>query len=170
MTWLRIQCGITQGWRMCGLLCLGIVSGVMGCGSRYTTAEISGKVEYDGRPMVGGGQIMFVPLGQDDGKASVGEIRPDGTFSLTTYRKGDGAVLGEHRVEVWQETIVQYAQYKYERSDKGEKQILISPEKKLAAADVIPAYYCGPDSPLRHTVSDGDTNVMITLTPAVPAR
>jgi hypothetical protein len=155
--------GIAMTWRACGLLWLFMCIVVTGCGSRYTTAEISGKVEFDGRPMVGGGQIMFVPLREEDGKASVGEIRPDGTFSLTTYQKGDGAVLGEHRVEVWQETIVSYAQYKYERSDKGEKQILIAPEKKLAAADVIPAFYCGPESPLRYTVSDQKEDVTISL-------
>jgi len=158
--WTRCGCGM---WTLVVLLL------TAGCGgSNYPTAEVKGKVLYDGKPLVGGGQILFVPLAKE-GKASTGEILPDGSFSLTTYDAGDGAILGEHRVEIWQNPILKHAVYEYERSEKGEKQTLISPEERVPQKDVIPKEYMGPASPLRVTVEKNNEEITMTI-PRQPNR
>jgi hypothetical protein len=53
-------------------------------------------VTYKGKP-VPNGTINFVPAA---GPAATGEIGPDGSYALTTFRKGDGAVLGTHKVVI----------------------------------------------------------------------
>jgi hypothetical protein len=53
-------------------------------------------VTFNGKP-VPAGTIMFHP---DAGPAAVGVIGPDGTYTLTTMRPGDGAVVGSHRVTI----------------------------------------------------------------------
>ena len=44
---------------------------------------------------------MFQPFAEGDekrvGKAALGQMQPDGSFVLTTYDEGDGAVVGKHK-------------------------------------------------------------------------
>jgi hypothetical protein len=69
-----------------------------GCGSeRAKTASVKGTVTFRGKP-VPNGTVTFIPSGP--GPAATGEIQKDGSFTLTTYRPGDGAVLGTHKVIV----------------------------------------------------------------------
>lgn len=60
------------------------------------TAPVVGKVTYRGKP-VPTGTVMFTP---EEGPAATGNIAPDGTYRLTTYREGDGAVIGRHKVTI----------------------------------------------------------------------
>jgi hypothetical protein len=64
---------------------------------------VRGKVLLSNKPLPQGA-IMFAPLAQGEnasaGKAGVGRIQEDGTYTLTTYEKGDGAVVGEHWVTI----------------------------------------------------------------------
>jgi hypothetical protein len=81
------------------LLCV-----VTGCGeSPYVVAPVRGKVLLNNKPLPQGG-IMFAPIAQGEsanaGKTAVGRIQEDGTYTLTTYDKGDGAVVGEHWVTI----------------------------------------------------------------------
>jgi hypothetical protein len=76
----------------CLLVCL-----LAGCGeNRPKTAVVQGTVTYKGKP-VPNGSVNFVPA---EGPAATGEIGPDGSYRLTTFRKGDGAVLGTHKVVI----------------------------------------------------------------------
>lgn len=73
-----------------------------GCGQTSSatpllTVPVKGKVSYKGQPLTRG-TILFEPEGM--GKDGHGEVQPDGTFVLTTYKPGDGAVIGAHRVAV----------------------------------------------------------------------
>ena len=61
------------------------------------TSPVQGKVTYKGQPLTKG-RVIFEPDGK--GKEAFGDIQPDGTFVLTTYKKDDGAVLGNHRVSI----------------------------------------------------------------------
>lgn len=61
------------------------------------TVAIKGKITYMGQPL-SQGTIQFEP--EDSGREANGNIQPDGTFSLTTFREGDGAIPGTHRVAV----------------------------------------------------------------------
>jgi len=72
---------------------------VVGCGrgNLPETAPVSGTVTFMGKPLPGG-LVTFHPEGE--GNPAFGEIGADGTFSLTTYKPNDGAVLGKHIVTV----------------------------------------------------------------------
>src|SRR5262245_21976609 len=74
-----------------------LVALLVGCGGdRPRTAVVQGKVTFRGKP-VPNGTILFHPA---SGPTAQGEIRPDGTYRLTTFREGDGAVLGKHKVVI----------------------------------------------------------------------
>lgn len=57
---------------------------------------VTGKVIYNGKPLEFG-TVTFQP---SHGQPARGDIQPDGTFTLSTYRLNDGAVLGKHKVRV----------------------------------------------------------------------
>jgi hypothetical protein len=77
---------------------------VVGCGTGANVAPVSGIVNMDGKPLPGG-RIMFEPLasGEDKlvGKPAYAEIQPDGSFVLSTFGDGDGAVVGKHHPVVF---------------------------------------------------------------------
>ena len=66
-----------------------------GCGSRGM-GQVKGKVTVGGAPVTSGA-IMFYPA---EGPGAVGDIGPDGTYSLRTHKPGDGAVVGSHKVAI----------------------------------------------------------------------
>jgi hypothetical protein len=70
------------------LLCLA------GCRDNGLT-PVSGTVTVAGKP-VESGTIMFTPSG---GPPAVGQIK-NGKYTLTTYKAGDGAWIGTHRVVI----------------------------------------------------------------------
>jgi hypothetical protein len=54
----------------------------------------------NGSPVTGG-SLTFSPIASEQteaGKPATGTVQPDGTFTLGTYKPGDGAVIGRHRV------------------------------------------------------------------------
>ena len=80
-----------------------LLAAAAGCGARAEHAALSGKilpvkgvVTYKGKPLTQG-TVRFEP---DAGREAEGTIGPDGTFTLTTFQPGDGAVPGFHRVAV----------------------------------------------------------------------
>lgn len=82
---------------------LALALALFGCGSDHVldTAPVTGTVKCQGQP-VPPGTITFSPVGEDGktviGKAASGQVAADGTFTLTTYESGDGAVIGKHIV------------------------------------------------------------------------
>jgi hypothetical protein len=79
-----------------------VLSFCWGCGSdsgQYVgkTVPVKGKVTYKGKSLTQG-EIVFEP--NSAGREAHGNIEPDGTFELTTFKAGDGAVPGTHRVAV----------------------------------------------------------------------
>jgi hypothetical protein len=73
------------------------------CGSdNLDTAKVTGTVTFDGKPIPGAG-VTFSPVagegaGGNTGKPASATTAQDGTYSLTTYEDGDGAVIGRHQV------------------------------------------------------------------------
>jgi len=64
--------------------------------------KVKGKVMYKGNP-VDAGHIVFTPAagkGGETGQSATGEISSDGSYEMTTFNAGDGAILGEHVVTV----------------------------------------------------------------------
>ena len=75
-----------------------IIGTAVGCGGNLPPrTPVEGTVLYDGEP-VAGASVTFTPV--DDGPEASAATGPDGRFKLSTYKKGDGAVLGKHRVTV----------------------------------------------------------------------
>jgi hypothetical protein len=82
--------------------------GICGCGSSedFSVAPVKGKVICSGKP-VAEGIVQFAPVSAEapsgnkaarPGKSGAGQINPDGTFEISTYELGDGAVVGKCRV------------------------------------------------------------------------
>src|SRR5262249_41979933 len=72
--------------------------GAAGCGPGAPKAPpVRGKVVFkeDGKPLTGGA-VRFESAAEPK-VVAWGEIQRNGTFSLTTYKEGDGAVAGEHQ-------------------------------------------------------------------------
>lgn len=72
-----------------------------GCGrGGMSTYPAGGTVKYeDGSPLFAG-TVSFRSVDSADGPSARGDIQPDGSFDLTTYSPGDGAVLGRHQAVV----------------------------------------------------------------------
>ena len=64
--------------------------------------KVSGKVTLEGKP-VEAGHIVFTPAqgkGGETGQSATGEINADGSYEITTFNTGDGAIIGQHVVTV----------------------------------------------------------------------
>lgn len=76
---------------------------VCGCGKKRDprlppTVGVTGNVIYRNAPLEKG-TITFHPQG-GKGNPADGRLLEGGTFSLSTYTSGDGAVLGQHKVTI----------------------------------------------------------------------
>ncbi|MEA1951951.1 MAG: hypothetical protein U9N87_11235, partial [Planctomycetota bacterium] len=81
-------------------LILLVVSILAGCGGPLPTYKAGGKVTLpDGTPM-NAGQVEFRPVDSEHLVSARGAIQTDGTFELSTFEAGDGAIEGEHQVLV----------------------------------------------------------------------
>lgn len=124
-----------------GLLAiLGSVS-LSGCESsnKLQTAEVTGRVTIDGRPL-SMGTVMFVP---EHGKMATGRIESNGTFRLSTYGSNDGVIVGKCRAAVMVITSA------------GEEN-----ELEPARPSPIPAKYSAVGtSGLEYEVKAGETNL-----------
>lgn len=86
------------------LSCLTLLPFALGCGGggdQSPTAKVTGKVVFDGKPVTGG-NLTFLPkpsgANEERGKPGTAVVNDDGTFSVSTYGDGDGAVVGVHNV------------------------------------------------------------------------
>lgn len=80
--------------------------GLIGCGAKakLETVRVKGKLLVDGKPY-GSCLINFASNAKTEDakeaeakKSALGKVNADGTFELTTYSKGDGAVPGSYTV------------------------------------------------------------------------
>ena len=75
-----------------------------GCsGNSFNVAPVHGKVSVADKPLFQG-RLMFAPIAQGEsdnpGKLAFGTIDKNGGYRLTTFKKDDGAVVGEHWVTI----------------------------------------------------------------------
>jgi hypothetical protein len=72
-----------------------------GCGSGdQKTYPAGGTVKFaDGTPLVKG-TVQFRSLDTERAVSARGTVKEDGTFELSTFEPGDGAVPGEHQAMV----------------------------------------------------------------------
>jgi hypothetical protein len=81
------------GWCV---LYLGVFAVSAGCGQDSKLGRVHGVVRLDGKPVTTGA-VRFVPAA---GRAAQGFIQSDGTYTLGTFAKSDGALIGPHNVAV----------------------------------------------------------------------
>jgi hypothetical protein len=75
-----------------------LLLGAAGCGPKLYS--VRGKVTYpDGAPVTEG-LVVFESAGPGKAVTARGEVGPDGSYELGTYRTGDGAPTGKYRVLV----------------------------------------------------------------------
>jgi len=125
----------------------------VGCsgGSREPVGQVGGLVSIGGKP-VNGGQIMFVPT--SIGPTATGVIGPDGRYTLTTFKPGDGAVLGAHEVLIESMPVV----------DAVLPEALLSGKPPTAPKAEIPVKYGIPrKSGLSATVTSGSNAIDFAL-------
>lgn len=74
---------------------------LVGCGSgKPATYPVPGSIKFeDGSPVTFGIVEFFHPELELSAR---GKIQPDGTFRISTFEPGDGAVAGKHRVMIIQ--------------------------------------------------------------------
>jgi hypothetical protein len=72
--------------------------GMAGCGDKAKPVKVNGTVTLDGKPLPGA-TITFLPAGEG-GRSASGLSGTDGSFDLTTYKPGDGALAGDYKITV----------------------------------------------------------------------
>jgi hypothetical protein len=117
-----------------------------GCGAEQSVesvlVKVKGKATYKGAPLTKG-VIEFSP--RDVGRVATGDIQPDGTFELTTFKKADGVAPGRHRVAV---------------SGTGSTPAGVANAKK--AKELVPIKYTQPEtSKIVTEVSKDNTEVVV---------
>ena len=95
---------IRSARRIAGPVCLLLLAG---CSNTPPMGQVSGKITVKGKP-VGYGSVMFVPA---TGPVGSGTLSPDGAYTLTTFKPGDGALAGDHKVVVEAYTIAKSREY-----------------------------------------------------------
>ncbi len=123
--------------------------------------KVSGTVKYKGQPVTKG-LVTFVPVGgagSQTGQSATGEIGKDGSFVLSTFENGDGAVLGEHMVLVQSREDDPALEGRGMPIPDARGRLKIKPPKHL----VPEKYGTSGKSPLRHTVVEGSNTVPLDL-------
>jgi hypothetical protein len=146
------------------LLLVASAATLLGCGgdaSKPQLGRVSGKVTYKGQPVTKG-VVSFVPRGGpgvQTGQGATGEISSDGSYTLTTFENGDGAVLGEHTVLVISREEDPAIKGHGMPIPDAKGQMNIKPPKYL----VPETYATATKSPLRFTVKEGSNTHDIEL-------
>jgi hypothetical protein len=137
---------------------------LFGCGgdaSKPKLGPVSGKVTYNGQPVTKG-LVSFVPSsgpGSETGQSASGEIGPDGSYKLTTFESGDGAVLGQHKVLVQSREEDPALKGRGMPIPDAKGNFNTKPPKHL-----VPQQYETADkTPLRYTVKEGNNKYDIEL-------
>lgn len=91
---LKIRLGVAPVWIWCASAA--ILAAIPGCDKRPARVPVSGQVLIDGQPLKHG-SVMFVP---ENGRSSMGVLDESGRFSLTCFTPNDGALMGNHQVQV----------------------------------------------------------------------
>lgn len=124
---------------------------VAGCGGdRLPVAPAEGKVLYNDTPLEFG-SVTFQPKA---GPPARGTIQSDGTFVLSTYGTGDGAIIGPHEVRI---TCFESQRPGYE--------VDTSQEEAGVGKPLIPRKYANPgESGLKADVKEENEPFVFELT------
>jgi len=101
---MKLSVNWSKGMRCCISLAAGlVVLAGLGCSREsFDVAPVHGTVSVDGKPLFQG-KVMFAPVAKGEGspgKPGWSRIELNGAYRLSTFRKNDGAVIGEHWVTI----------------------------------------------------------------------
>jgi hypothetical protein len=139
-----------------------------GCGSddRPPLGRVWGTVTYNGKPLESG-EVVFSPVldsAARTGQPAIGTIS-NGSYTMTTFDDGDGALVGDHIVTVKSNEVIRSEK---PRKNDVEKIRTPGPDGKLSYVTLksrIPARYGNPNkTPLRYTVKPQSNEYTIELT------
>jgi hypothetical protein len=92
---------------MSGIRCLLVavaIGAALGCSRGPNLAPVRGTVTLNGKPLPPcQGRISFHP---EKGRMATAPLEADGSFVLTTFEAGDGAIVGPHKVTIKATRIV----------------------------------------------------------------
>ena len=133
-----------------------------GCGDGLPErGKVTGKVTFNGKP-VPEGTVTFYP---ETGRSATGRIQPDGTYTLTTFDEGDGAIVGPHEVTI---EAVRFAgapqRQELRRGDRrGQGRKVVRPAAMNAQWLVPEKYAVRGQSGLTREVKSGTNTIDFTL-------
>jgi hypothetical protein len=79
-----------------------------GCGPRNpSTFPVQGRVEFEDGSVAEIGSVEFRSMTGTERMTARGKIEKDGSFTLSTFEPGDGALPGDHQVIVQQMVITE---------------------------------------------------------------
>ena len=129
------------------------LAGCGGVAGRPPLGRVSGNVTYNGQPVTSGSVIFTPSKGDSGGHVATGPIGSDGSYSLTTFDTGDGAVIGQHVVTV-------EAREKMSGSPKDKQGRITYKPSKMA----VPDKYTNPaKTPFRYTVEPSGNTINLEL-------
>ena len=79
------------------VVCAALLAVCCGCDSGSPVGKVSGRVTYDGEPLVGA-EVRFAPVGE--GRRSIGFVDDGGDYALQYTLDEPGALIGRHKVTV----------------------------------------------------------------------
>src|SRR5438876_34878 len=95
-----MRCSLPGGRRpwLAALACAFLAAG---CNPNPALSPVRGTVSLeDGSPLKKGMLIFEGTTADGRAVTARGEVRPDGSYQLGTYKPGDGAPLGKYRVQI----------------------------------------------------------------------
>ncbi len=85
---------VGQATRLAGFLL--VLAATAGCNHGPQMVPVTGTVRLNGKPL----EFGFITFQPPSGQPAQGEIQSNGTFTLSTYKLNDGAVVGKHKIRI----------------------------------------------------------------------
>jgi len=155
---------IPTGFALAALVVL-----VVGCYSgtrRPKTYKVTGTVTLKGQPLEGA-TVVFVPAEGATHEPATGITDAAGTFTLSTFLSGDGAMAGDYRIKVSKFDIRKPTKEEQDRyiSIEEERKMQFGDEKPTPPAKNIlaPKYASEASSGFTFTVTKGQNSIDLKL-------
>lgn len=133
--WSMTRAGVHYGFLLACWICVGC-----GCQAKPNSAEVSGVVTLDGKPLAKA-DVIFTP---EVGRPSFGITNAEGEYALMFTGTKMGAIPGSHRVSIM--TGVEGAD-----------------SVGIRTKEIVPAKYRGPESELIEEVKPGRNTINFSL-------
>jgi hypothetical protein len=132
------------------VLCMAFGSGTLGCGSTGTLGEVEGVVSCGGKPLADV-QVVFYPDPEAGGKGprSVAHTDSAGHYRLSTDSGTSGAVVGMHRVCLFDLTTMKSLEERGLLRDAKVPNAQQPPAAPSPASRIPPKYSAAGETPLR---------------------